>query len=79
MHRTGKYRRLNLIFGLFPFIAAILLCLMREDSSPAQLWLSIVGGRLLFSGFLTSSIVFSCHSDSEMRLSYRPCLVRTFL
>ncbi|KIP03380.1 hypothetical protein PHLGIDRAFT_121639 [Phlebiopsis gigantea 11061_1 CR5-6] len=42
MHRTGKYRRLNLIFGLFPFAAAILLCLMREDSPPAQLWLSIL-------------------------------------
>lgn len=42
MHRTGKYKRLNLIFGLFPFIAAILLSLMREDSSPIALWLSIL-------------------------------------
>jgi Na+/H+ antiporter NhaD/arsenite permease-like protein len=42
MHRTGKYKRLNLIFGLFPFVAAILLSLMREDSPPIVLWLSIV-------------------------------------
>ncbi|PCH38509.1 vacuolar amino acid permease [Wolfiporia cocos MD-104 SS10] len=42
MHRTGKYKRLNLIFGLFPFAAAILISLMREDSPPAQLWLSII-------------------------------------
>ncbi|TBU53937.1 MFS general substrate transporter [Dichomitus squalens] len=41
MHRTGKYRKLNLIFGIFPFVAAILLALMHENSSPAQLWLSI--------------------------------------
>ncbi|KAI0684014.1 vacuolar amino acid permease, partial [Cytidiella melzeri] len=42
MHRTGKYKRLNLIFGLFPFVAAVLLVLMREDSSPTVLWLSIL-------------------------------------
>ncbi|GBE82865.1 Multidrug resistance protein [Sparassis crispa] len=42
MHRTGKYKRLNLIFGLFPFVAAILLSLMREDSPAIQLWLSII-------------------------------------
>ncbi|CCM04545.1 uncharacterized protein FIBRA_06726 [Fibroporia radiculosa] len=42
MHQTGRYKRLNLIFGLFPFVAAILISLMREDSPPAQLWLSII-------------------------------------
>ncbi|KAI0738091.1 major facilitator superfamily domain-containing protein [Daedaleopsis nitida] len=42
MHRTGTYRRLNLIFGLFPFVAAILLSMMREDSHPVTLWLSII-------------------------------------
>lgn len=46
MHRTGKYKRLNLIFGLFPFIATVLISIMREDSSPVQLWLSIVSWRL---------------------------------
>ncbi|KAI0344962.1 MFS general substrate transporter [Trametopsis cervina] len=42
MHRTGKYKMLNLIFGLFPFVAAVLLSLMREDSSPWVLWFSIL-------------------------------------
>ncbi|KAH9939440.1 MFS general substrate transporter [Amylocystis lapponica] len=42
MHRTGKYRRLAQVFGLFPFVATILLSLMREDSPGIQLWLSII-------------------------------------
>ncbi|KAH9930873.1 major facilitator superfamily domain-containing protein, partial [Fomitopsis serialis] len=42
MHRTGRYKRLNLIFGLFPFTAAILLSLMRVDSPSFQLWFSII-------------------------------------
>ena len=42
MHRTGKYRSLNLIFGIFPFVAAVLLARMREDSHPIVLWISIV-------------------------------------
>ncbi|KAI0045780.1 MFS general substrate transporter [Auriscalpium vulgare] len=42
MHRTGKYKMINLIFGTFPFAAAVLITLMREDSGPVQLWLSII-------------------------------------
>ncbi|KAM5542022.1 hypothetical protein V8D89_004332 [Ganoderma adspersum] len=42
MHRTGKYRKLNLVFGLFPFVAAILISLMNENSPAPQLWLSII-------------------------------------
>ncbi|KAI0261793.1 major facilitator superfamily domain-containing protein [Gloeopeniophorella convolvens] len=42
MHRTGKYKLLNLVFGAFPFIAAVLITRMREDSGPIQLWLSII-------------------------------------
>lgn len=42
MHRTGRYKTLNLIFGIFPFVSAILLAFMREDSPPIQQWLSIV-------------------------------------
>ncbi|KAI8974212.1 vacuolar amino acid permease [Trametes punicea] len=42
MHRTGKYKRLSLIFGIFPFVAATLMALMREDSPPIQQWLSIL-------------------------------------
>jgi MFS family permease len=42
MHRTGRYKLINLIFGCFPFIASILITMMKVDSPPAQLWLSII-------------------------------------
>ncbi|KAJ7142080.1 vacuolar amino acid permease [Mycena crocata] len=42
MHRTGRYKKLNLVFGIFPFIGAVLISLMREDSGPIQSWLSII-------------------------------------
>ena len=43
MHATGRYKTINLIFGVFPFIGAVLIYRMREDSGPIQSWLSIVG------------------------------------
>jgi hypothetical protein len=46
MHRTGKYKLINLIFGFFPFIGITLITLMREDSGPLQMWLSIVSATL---------------------------------
>lgn len=42
MHRTGRYKTINLIFGFFPFIGSVLISLMRQDSGPIQSWLSIV-------------------------------------
>ncbi|KAF8913341.1 MFS general substrate transporter [Mucidula mucida] len=42
IHRTGKYKKINLIFGCFPFIATVLISLLREDSGPLQSWLSII-------------------------------------
>ncbi|KIM80081.1 hypothetical protein PILCRDRAFT_98046 [Piloderma croceum F 1598] len=42
MHRTGRYKMINLIFGCFPFIGALLITFMKEDSPPTQLWLSII-------------------------------------
>ncbi|TDL18944.1 MFS general substrate transporter [Rickenella mellea] len=42
MHRTGKYKLINLIFGIFPFTAAILISQLREDSGPIQMWFSII-------------------------------------
>jgi hypothetical protein len=46
MHRTGKYKLINLIFGAFPFIGITLITLMREGSGPLQMWLSIVSDTL---------------------------------
>jgi MFS family permease len=42
IHRTGKYKLMNLVFGCFPFIGMVLVILMKETSGPLQLWLSIV-------------------------------------
>ncbi|KAJ7582283.1 hypothetical protein C8J56DRAFT_246309 [Mycena floridula] len=42
MQKTGKYKRVNLIFGIFPCIGAVLIWLMQEDSGPIQSWLSII-------------------------------------
>ncbi|KAE9392963.1 vacuolar amino acid permease [Gymnopus androsaceus JB14] len=41
MHRTGKYKVINLTFGILPFIAGVLIAQLREDSGPIQSWLSI--------------------------------------
>ncbi|KAJ7500453.1 major facilitator superfamily domain-containing protein [Mycena galericulata] len=42
MHRTGRYKKINLIFGIFPFVGAVLISLMSEHSGPIQSWLSII-------------------------------------
>lgn len=42
MHKTGKYKLLNLIFGFFPFIGATAICLINENSGFIQSWFSIV-------------------------------------
>ncbi|KAJ6567003.1 vacuolar amino acid permease [Mycena capillaripes] len=42
MHKTGRYKAINLIFGIFPFVGAVLISRMREDSGPLQSWLSII-------------------------------------
>lgn len=42
MQRTGGYKMLNMIFGILPFFAAVLMTQMKENSYPAHLWLSIV-------------------------------------
>lgn len=59
MRKTGKYKDLNMIFGAFPLVAAVLLRQMREDSNQAHLWLSIVGSRGLsvFTGLQTSFLL----------------------
>lgn len=50
MHRTGKYKMMNLTFGFLPFIAALLMTFMKPDSSPAIQWLSIVSRVLGLNG-----------------------------
>uniref|UniRef100_A0A8H7XZJ5 Major facilitator superfamily (MFS) profile domain-containing protein n=1 Tax=Psilocybe cubensis TaxID=181762 RepID=A0A8H7XZJ5_PSICU len=42
MHKTGRYKKINLVFGAFPFIAAVFIYHIREDSGPIQSWFSII-------------------------------------
>ncbi|PPR05145.1 hypothetical protein CVT26_012231 [Gymnopilus dilepis] len=42
MHKTGRYKTINLIFGLFPFIGASLIYYIKEDSGFLQSWFSII-------------------------------------
>lgn len=43
LHRTGRYKMINVIFGILPTAAAIMIAMLKEDSSEAAKWLSIVG------------------------------------
>ncbi|KAI0062144.1 MFS general substrate transporter [Artomyces pyxidatus] len=67
MHRTGKYKKLNLIFGVFPFTAAVLITKMREDSGPLQLWLSIIplgfGNAVVLQTMLIALLAHIPHSS----------------
>lgn len=42
MHKTGKYKMINLIFGFFPVIGVVALCFLNENSGFIQSWFSIV-------------------------------------
>lgn len=42
MHKTGRYKIPNTVFGIFPFIAAISIWRMHEGMGPVQSWLSII-------------------------------------
>ncbi|KZV67770.1 MFS general substrate transporter [Peniophora sp. CONT] len=42
MHKTGHYKKLTSIFGIFPFIAGILLVRMTPESNTFVQWFSII-------------------------------------
>ncbi|KAF8959682.1 vacuolar amino acid permease [Flammula alnicola] len=42
MRRYGRYKTMNMIFGILPFCAAVLMTQMKEDSNQAHLWLTIM-------------------------------------
>src|SRR5262245_20668488 len=42
IHRTGKYKIINMIFGVFPLVGTILMMQITEDSGWLQKWFSIV-------------------------------------
>ncbi|PPQ73575.1 hypothetical protein CVT24_007461 [Panaeolus cyanescens] len=42
MRRSGSYKSLNMLFGILPFCATLLMMNMREESHPALLWFTIM-------------------------------------
>ncbi|PVG01894.1 hypothetical protein CPB86DRAFT_698295 [Serendipita vermifera] len=42
MHRTGKYKVLNVVFGIFPTLAAVLIASLTVESSEWLQWLSLI-------------------------------------
>ncbi|KAJ3569641.1 hypothetical protein NP233_g4918 [Leucocoprinus birnbaumii] len=42
MHKTGRYKMLNLTFGFFPFLGALAICFLSENSGFIQSWFSVI-------------------------------------
>lgn len=42
MRRSGRYKTLNMTFGILPFLGALLLTQLREDSGLFLKWITIV-------------------------------------
>ncbi|KAI0028996.1 major facilitator superfamily domain-containing protein [Vararia minispora EC-137] len=42
MHRTGRFKALDIVTGIFPFVASVLVIRLRPDSGPVALWLSVL-------------------------------------
>ena len=80
MHAFGKYKFINLTFGILPFIATMLIATMNEHSSPARLWFSIVRKITLFPGLSHRILIlhYRFHSGSAMPSCCRPCSVSSF-
>lgn len=75
MRRYGRYKTLNMIFGILPFCAAILMTQMKETSNPAHLWMSIVCIAFFHTTFSYDLSFFRCPSALATPSSYKPCTV----
>lgn len=51
IHRTGKYKNINVTLGFLPFVGTLLILFMREDSGFIQKWLSIVRNAVDFQRY----------------------------
>ncbi|KAF7981056.1 hypothetical protein HWV62_35522 [Athelia sp. TMB] len=81
MRKTGKYKKISVVFGALPFLAGVLISLMREDSPAAQQWLSIMAvgtgfgqvfrGLGQVSGVAISSAVFQSILGSQLQKRIR--------
>jgi MFS family permease len=62
MHRTGKYKALNIVFGILPTIAAFNIARLTENSSQFQQWFTIIplgfGNAVVFQTTLIALLAF---------------------
>jgi MFS family permease len=66
IHRTGRYKNLNMILGILPFIGTQMILFMNEDSGWLQKWFSIIplgfGNAVVFQ---TTLIALLAHVDGS--------------
>ncbi|KAG6909882.1 hypothetical protein DXG01_014691 [Tephrocybe rancida] len=78
MHRTGKYKMINMTFGWFPFIGASLVASLRRDSPAFLSWMGIAplgfGNSVVLQtmirqvgGVAVSAAIFQSKLDTELR------------
>ncbi|KAH0828780.1 vacuolar amino acid permease [Lanmaoa asiatica] len=73
MHRTGKYKIINLIFGIFPMCGLIPIILLREDSGFVQKWFSVVpigfGNAVVFQTMLMKLTLLYVFGSTESQMA----------
>ncbi|KAK4701613.1 hypothetical protein P7C70_g4616, partial [Phenoliferia sp. Uapishka_3] len=66
MHRTGKYKTLNVVFGILPFLATLLIIRLSPESGFFTQWLSIIplgfGNAVVLQTTLIALLVSIDHS-----------------
>ena len=68
MHATGRYKFINLIFGIFPFIGAVSIYMLKIDSNFWMQWFSIVSS--------PQAIMATRRSSANLRFSLDPTGLR---
>lgn len=74
MHRTGKYKTINLVFGILPLCGLVPIIFLREDSGFMQKWFSVVpigfGNAVVFQTVLSKSLYAIGHLDVSLIASF---------
>lgn len=74
IHRTGKYKNINVTLGFLPFVGTLLILFMREDSGFIQKWLSIIplgfGNAVVFQTTLIALLAHVPVSDVAVATSF---------
>ncbi|KAJ3560302.1 hypothetical protein NP233_g10927 [Leucocoprinus birnbaumii] len=69
MHKTGRYKMLDMIFGLFPFIGTVAIYFLNENSGFIHTWFSIVLYWSTYPKTILPSSLASTHSPAELLIN----------